>query len=111
LRAEIKAVLERVKAGQENLDAMIKRSQEETSTMVMANVENMEAMINSILPKLEDTIKNWPEDMVLSVDQWTQGLCKEFYVKIVEMQLGLQAITISSLCGPRTSTRNLMWRS
>jgi hypothetical protein len=49
-------------------------------------------MINPIQSKMEETIKNWVEDVLVSVDQWTQGLCEEVSAKIEETQLALQAV-------------------
>jgi hypothetical protein len=50
----------------------------------------MEAAINSILSELKETIKNCVEDVLVSVDQWTQGPSKELDVKIEETELVLQ---------------------
>jgi hypothetical protein len=56
MRAEIKASQE-VKAGLDEMKAKVK-----------ANPEEMKAAVNSILSELEDTIKNWVGDGLLSVD-------------------------------------------
>jgi hypothetical protein len=56
---------------------------------VRASHEKIEATINSIQFKLEETIKDWAEADLESVDQWNQGLCKELNMKIEETQLGL----------------------
>jgi hypothetical protein len=37
----------------------------------------VETAINSFWSKPEETIKNRMEDILASVDQWTQGLCEE----------------------------------
>jgi hypothetical protein len=50
----------------------------------------MEATINTIRSELEETIKNWVEYILASVNQQTQGLCEELNTKIEEMHLGLQ---------------------
>jgi hypothetical protein len=42
----------------------------------------MEVVINSICSKLEEAIKNWVDDVLSSVDWWTQYLYKELYMKI-----------------------------
>jgi hypothetical protein len=55
----------------------------------------MEGKIDSICSKLEETIKNRVDDVLSSVDWWTQYLCKEPSMKIEGMQLGLQAVTMS----------------
>jgi hypothetical protein len=51
---------------------------------VRPSQEMTEATINSILSELEETIKNWVEDVLVSVNQWNQDLCKELDAKIEE---------------------------
>jgi hypothetical protein len=80
MRAEIKASQEEMKGGLEEMKATVWVSQ-----------ENMEAAISSIQSKIGETIKNPVEDILSSVDQWTQGLCQEHNKKIEETQLDLQA--------------------
>jgi hypothetical protein len=48
-----------------------------------------------VIYKLEETIRNRVDDVLSSVDWWTQYLCKEPNMKIEGMQLGLQALTMS----------------
>jgi hypothetical protein len=57
--------------------------------------EKMEAAINSIQSELEETIKQWVEDVLVSVDQGTWSLCEELIEKIEQTQSSLQAVTIS----------------
>lgn len=45
------------------------------------NQEKIEAAINSIQSKLKETIRDWVEDILSSVNQWTQVLHKECSVK------------------------------
>jgi hypothetical protein len=68
----------------------IKTSQDEMKATVRASQEKMEAPINSIESELEGAIKDRVENVLVSVDQWTHGLCEELNVKIEETQLGLQ---------------------
>jgi hypothetical protein len=63
--AEIKAGQEEVKVGLEEMKAAVRVSQENTETAA-----------NSILPELEETMKNQVEDVLASVNQWTQDLCR-----------------------------------
>jgi hypothetical protein len=49
---------------------------------VRLNQEKIEVTINSIQSKLKETIRNWAEDILLSINQWTRGLHKECTVKI-----------------------------
>jgi hypothetical protein len=44
--------------------------------------EKMEVVLNSIQSELEETIKQWVEDILVSVDQWTWSLCEELIEKI-----------------------------
>jgi hypothetical protein len=55
----------------------------------------MEAAISSIWFELEETIRNWMENVLASVDQGTQGLSEEIVVKVEETQLGLQTVMTS----------------
>jgi predicted transposase YdaD len=63
----------------------------------------METAINSIGFELDETIKNRVEDVLASVNQWTQDLHKEFNVKTEETHLGLLAVTRPQ---GRASTKN-----
>jgi hypothetical protein len=60
-------------------------------------VEDILSSVNewAHLSELEETIKNWVEDVLSSVNKRTQNLCEELNVKIEEMQLGLQAVMMS----------------
>jgi BMFP domain-containing protein YqiC len=60
-----------------------------------ASQEMMEAAINSIQSELEETIKNQMDNVLSSVNQWTQGIRKELNTKIEEMQLSLQTVMTS----------------
>jgi hypothetical protein len=57
--------------------------------------EKMEVTRNPIWPKLEETVKNWMDDVLSSIDQWTQTLHEELNVMLEEKQLGLHAVTMS----------------
>lgn len=71
MRAKIKAGEEEMKDGVEEIKATVRASQKE-----------METRINFIQSKLEEAIRNWVEDSLLSVHWWTQDLCKELNTKI-----------------------------
>jgi hypothetical protein len=57
-----------------------------------ARQEKMAAMINTIQSKLEQIIRNRVEDVLVSVNQWTQGLDKEFSAKNEKTQVVLRSV-------------------
>jgi uncharacterized protein YqgV (UPF0045/DUF77 family) len=95
MRAEIKnekegmkAGLEEGKASQGGIKATVSGVQElmeatMDSTMSVIQ-EKLEATINAIWSELEETMTNKVEDVLASVDQLTQGHCKELDGKMEE---------------------------
>jgi hypothetical protein len=67
----------------------------EMKATVSAIQEKTEAVINSIQCELDESIKYQVEAVLASVNNHTQGLCEKLNVKIEEMQLGLQVVTMS----------------
>jgi hypothetical protein len=73
--------------------------------------EKMEAAIHSNWSELEENIKHWVEDVLLCVNQKTQGLRKEVTEKIDVTQVALQVAKTSidtwtrSLKGDITDTK------
>lgn len=53
-----------------------------------ASYETIEITVTSVQFYLEETIKDWAEDILTSVDQQTQGLYKKINSKTGESQLG-----------------------
>lgn len=93
---KINANKRKMEASQENLGANMEANQKINQEKMEARMdtvhllqEKMEATINSIWSELEETIKNWLENDLASVDQLIQSLSEELVVKVEEMQLGL----------------------
>lgn len=59
---------------------------------IEGQVGKEEGLIHPIQSKMEETIKNWVEDALVSVYQWTLGLCEELSAKIEKTHLTLQAL-------------------
>jgi hypothetical protein len=57
---------------------------------IKASQENMEVSITSIHDELEETIRNWVADVLVSVNQQTQGLHEEIDKMMEQTQLALQ---------------------
>jgi hypothetical protein len=62
--------------------------QEQMKAKIAIHQANMKSVIYSIRPKLE-TIKHWVQEVLLSVNQKKQGLCKELIEKTDETQVDL----------------------
>jgi hypothetical protein len=74
---------------------MIRSGHEEMKDTMRASQERMKVAINSIWSELEENIKNRVEDVLVPVDQRTQGLHEELNAKSEGKQLGLQAVITS----------------
>jgi hypothetical protein len=70
-------------------------NQEDMEAKMDIYQEKIEAAIHFIRSELEETIKHSAEDVLLCVDQKTQGLCKELAEKIEDTQVDLQAVKVS----------------
>jgi hypothetical protein len=80
----------------ERQDRPIEKSQQpgRNDCHTHGSIESMQTGTKSIHSKLEETIKNQLGNILASVSQWTQDLWKELNVKIEEMDLGLQTVTM-----------------
>jgi hypothetical protein len=63
-----------IKSGQEGIKTTVRASQEGMKATVRASQEKLEAVINSIWSQLKETIINWVEDFLSSVNQNKQSL-------------------------------------
>jgi glutamyl-tRNA reductase len=81
----IKEMKATVSANQKKMEAKV-------DTAKSGIQEKVEAMINSIWSKIEEIIKSLVEDVLESVDQRTQGLCKERNGNIEETELHLELL-------------------
>jgi paraquat-inducible protein B len=100
MKARYEEVQAKMEANQDMMKATVKSSQEEMKATVRACQENMEAAINSTWSELEETIKN-PADVLVSIDQQTQGLHEELKAKIEKTRLSLHALMRKQGIRPR----------
>jgi hypothetical protein len=69
-------------------------AQEEVGAAIGAGQEERRAMINviwSAQAKFSETISEWVECILVSVDQWTQSLCEELGSKIQRVMMLVEA--------------------
>jgi hypothetical protein len=92
----IQAVME---ASSEKMEATLRTSQDQRRGLEKVTVSGMqektESLINSNQSELEETIKQWVEGILVSVNQWTWSLYEGLTKKIEQTQSSLQAVTTS----------------
>jgi hypothetical protein len=91
-REEMEAML---RTSQEHMRTEIKTGQGEMKATVSGIQEKMQAAINSIQSKLDEAFRLQVEDVLASVNQWIWNLCEELIDKIEQTQSGLQAVILS----------------
>jgi BMFP domain-containing protein YqiC len=98
MKATVSAIQEMIEGSQKKIEGVIRNGHEEIKTA-----------INSIQSELEKTIRHRVEDVLVSVDQQTRGLCKKLNEKIEQTQSGLQtAMSLDHRSQVEAQTRTLV---